>query len=198
MWCGVSHQSVYVRFGVINHNVALSLMTCMVWAMNDLEFDQQVGRNVARLRVAKELSQADVAQALTDWGVPWHQQTQQKVERGARPLRLQEAVGLAEVLRVDTQALYGEEEVVDGEVVVQQLARQVNLLWNGARGTAYTYGRAHEELLRAVKTHGEEVGVETMRLAMEYIGRHLGTAMMHAASEGRDSVLSARSSRSSR
>jgi transcriptional regulator with XRE-family HTH domain len=173
-------------------------MTCMVRAMDDLDFDQQVGRNVARLRLAKELSQADVAQALTEWGVPWHQQTQQKVERGVRPLRLQEAVGLAEVLRVDTQALYGEEEVVDGEVVVQHLAGQVNLLWNQAKGTAYTYGRAHEELLRAVQTHGEELGMETTKVAMDYIGRHLGTAMMQAASEGRESVLSAPSGRSSR
>jgi transcriptional regulator with XRE-family HTH domain len=156
--------------------------------MDDRDFDQQVGRNVARLRKAKELSQADLADAMTEWGLPWHQQTEQKVERGLRPLRLHEAVGLAGVLRVETRALYGEEEVVDGEVVVQHMAREVDLLWNQAKDSAYRYGRAYEELLRGMKTHGEDLGMETTRLAMGYIGRNLGTAMTHAAAEGRDSV----------
>lgn len=62
--------------------------------------NERVGRNLKALRQAAGLTQTELAARLTDEGHPFAQQTVLKVERGTRPLKLDEAVDLANILDV--------------------------------------------------------------------------------------------------
>lgn len=70
------------------------------------QFDANVGRNAQRVRSIAGLSQTQVAQAMSQRGHSWQQQTVLKVERGSRPLRLSEAADLADFMGVEVRDLY--------------------------------------------------------------------------------------------
>lgn len=57
--------------------------------------------NIARHRKAAGMSQADIAEKMTEYGVKWFAQTVQKVENGSRTLRLDEAVYVARTLGIE-------------------------------------------------------------------------------------------------
>jgi transcriptional regulator with XRE-family HTH domain len=61
------------------------------------DFNKRVGENIQRLRKTKGMSQADLARALTARGFPFQQQGVLKLEGGTRPLRLEEALAIAEI-----------------------------------------------------------------------------------------------------
>jgi transcriptional regulator with XRE-family HTH domain len=73
-----------------------------------MDFDERAGRLIQEIRQSEGLTQADVAQAMAERGFPMHQQTILKIEKGLRPLRLAEALALAEVLKMDL-GLFSEE-----------------------------------------------------------------------------------------
>lgn len=75
--------------------------------------DAAIGENLATLRQQADLSQADLAKAMTRAGWTWHQQTVLKVEKGHRPLRLAEALALADALDVDPVLLWAPNANVD-------------------------------------------------------------------------------------
>jgi transcriptional regulator with XRE-family HTH domain len=77
-----------------------------------IDFNQRVGANLARLRKATALSQADLARELTLRGFPFQQQGILKVEKGSRPLKFEEALAMAAILGVDPAMLsdYSDEE----------------------------------------------------------------------------------------
>lgn len=85
-----------------------------------VNFNAVVGANVQRFRKAAGLSQSDLAQALTDRGASFQQQTILKVEKGSRPLRLEEAALLADVLHVPVTNLLRSED--DEEMIAAQIA----------------------------------------------------------------------------
>jgi len=64
------------------------------------DFNERVGANVQRFRKAAGLSQADLAHALSQRGASFQQQTVLKVEKGSRPLKLDEAVLIADILKM--------------------------------------------------------------------------------------------------
>jgi transcriptional regulator with XRE-family HTH domain len=64
------------------------------------DFNQRVGSNVQKFRKAAGLSQADLAHALSQRGASFQQQTVLKVEKGSRPLKLDEAVLIADILKM--------------------------------------------------------------------------------------------------
>jgi transcriptional regulator with XRE-family HTH domain len=64
------------------------------------DFNECVGSNVQRFRKAVGMSQTDLAQALTERGASFQQQTVLKVEKGSRPLKLDEAALIADILTV--------------------------------------------------------------------------------------------------
>lgn len=70
------------------------------------EFNTRVGRNLAQFRKMADLSQAELAQQLTDRGLPFQQQTILKVEKGVRPLKFEEAVVIAELLKIPEVVLH--------------------------------------------------------------------------------------------
>jgi transcriptional regulator with XRE-family HTH domain len=65
-----------------------------------IDFNVRVGGNLQQLRKEKGMSQTDLAQELTERGFPFQQQTILKIEKGARPLKLEEAQVIAEILGV--------------------------------------------------------------------------------------------------
>lgn len=69
------------------------------------DFNRQVGQNVQRFRKAASLSQAELAQELAERGLPFGQTTVVKVEQGTRPLKLEEAQAVAELLGISTPVL---------------------------------------------------------------------------------------------
>lgn len=67
--------------------------------------DQRLASNMRNVRHVAGLSQAAVAEAMTERGYTWHQQTVYRVEAGRQQVRLAEAVALAEVLGVTLDRL---------------------------------------------------------------------------------------------
>src|ERR1700720_1898610 len=57
-------------------------------------------QRMIELRTAK-MSQTELARQLSGRGLPFHQQTVQRIEKGERPLRLNEALEIAEILGSD-------------------------------------------------------------------------------------------------
>ena len=57
-------------------------------------------QRMKELRTAK-MSQTELARQLSRRGLPFHQQTVQRIEKGERPLRLNEALEIAEILGSD-------------------------------------------------------------------------------------------------
>jgi transcriptional regulator with XRE-family HTH domain len=64
-----------------------------------------VGSNVRAYRTARGMSQAELASAISDDGEHIHQQTIQKIEKGARPLKYTEALRICRALTVPVAAL---------------------------------------------------------------------------------------------
>jgi transcriptional regulator with XRE-family HTH domain len=72
----------------------------------EIDADKVIGENIQKFRKAKGLSQAQLAEALSEWaGQPVAQQTVLKIEKGTRPLRFAEAQWFAFVLGVPISAL---------------------------------------------------------------------------------------------
>jgi transcriptional regulator with XRE-family HTH domain len=69
------------------------------------DFNRRVGRNVQRFRKGCFLSQAELAQEMAERGFPFSQTTVVKVEQGSRPLKLEEAQAIAELLGISTPVL---------------------------------------------------------------------------------------------
>jgi transcriptional regulator with XRE-family HTH domain len=66
-----------------------------VWERNFRE-------RMLRMRESKEMTQTDLARALrSNYALPFHQQTIQRIESGERPVRLNEANLIASTLNVD-------------------------------------------------------------------------------------------------
>lgn len=105
--------------------------------MTETDFDVMVGRNVKALRNAADLTQTELAERLTAAGYPMQQQTVLKIERGSRPLKLEEALVVADILDVPTESLW--EERLDRANIVA-----------GAVSAATSLQTAWEELEEAV------------------------------------------------
>lgn len=64
------------------------------------DFDKIVGQNLQGFRTAAGLTQADLAAALSAGGDTVHQQTIQKIEKGSRPLKYNEAMRICKTLEI--------------------------------------------------------------------------------------------------
>ena len=72
-----------------------------------MRVEEAVGRQVARLRVQRELSLADLGEALGRYlGKPWSRQAVHQAERGQRSFTAAELTALALVLDTSVQALF--------------------------------------------------------------------------------------------
>lgn len=76
-------------------------MTAPEWRSWERNFIQQM----ALLRERRGMTQTDLAKRLKAFGLPFHQQTVQRVEAGERPVRLDEAHMIAHVLDADLSSM---------------------------------------------------------------------------------------------
>lgn len=70
------------------------------------DIDKRVGANLKEFRGS--MSQAVLAGKMTDKGFKWSQATVYEVERGARPLKLSEAITVARIIDVDLERLWAD------------------------------------------------------------------------------------------
>lgn len=97
---------------------------------DDEEFDTRLGARIQHLRESLGLTQARLADAMTARGHSWHQQTVVKTEKGSRPLRFAEALGLADILRTDVGELDGARHP---DVLVDEVRRHLHECEDAAR-----------------------------------------------------------------
>ncbi|WP_213572464.1 helix-turn-helix transcriptional regulator [Rhodococcus sp. USK13] len=72
---------------------------------------------MTRLRKAHGLNQTDLARKISKWELPFHQQTIQRIEAGERPIRLNEAHVIAQVLDTTVAAMTSEVGTDERELV---------------------------------------------------------------------------------
>lgn len=134
----------------------------------DDDFDRQVGQNVRDLRTAMGMTQGDVVQELRARGLELAQQTIVKIEQGSRPLRLQEADLLADVLGVDVDALVS--PAVTLPAAVMYAATRVREAWEGIGHDVQVLERHQQELrdlLAGLDTFGDAALPPALREAAE-------------------------------
>lgn len=90
---------------------------------------------MVRLRKERGLTQTDLARQLAAWGLPFHQQTIQRVENGQRPIRLNEAKLVARQLGVDLETM-----VSTASVSSRDMMRAVDEARRGAAKFAEVVG----------------------------------------------------------
>lgn len=120
-------------------------------------FDELMGANIQRYRTAAGLSQAELAETLSESGEQMHQQTIQKIEKGARPLRLSEALRIAGVLGVSIEVLARPTPETDTSLRVQSRNRAV---LTAARSVEESIARLSDELLKLAVVYARAVGAE--------------------------------------
>lgn len=115
--------------------------------MSEADDDPDVilGRNVARFRMAREMSQTELGRLI---GV--HQQTIQKIEKGIRPLKFSEAVEIARVLKISVASFDQSptSAIAEARVVhkTNEVADKRDLLRAFTRGLAEALVLAAEEI----------------------------------------------------
>ena len=98
-------------------------------------WEENFRANLVRLREGAGMTQTDLARALRDYGLAFHQQTVQRIEAGDRPLRLNEAIAVSKIFQQSlegmTQSLDHEAEVTDflrAECVVADTGKRLSRL----------------------------------------------------------------------
>jgi transcriptional regulator with XRE-family HTH domain len=95
-------------------------LTAVDHQQSPIDFNRRVGENLQRIRKAAGWSQADLADRLSARGLSFQQPTILKVEKGSRPLKLEEACAIAEELEVTVASL---SQLIDDEQAGEALAQ---------------------------------------------------------------------------
>ena len=112
-----------------------------------LSDDETVGRNVRALRDAAGLSQAKLAEAMTEAGVSgFYPQTVTKIERGSRALKLTEGLHLARILNVEPRDLYHQPATAADDQEVRRRANDLRSASEGIRELHWTLVTAETDL----------------------------------------------------
>lgn len=113
------------------------------------------------LREVKGLTQTDLAKSLKVWGLPFHQQTIQRIETGERPVRLDEAFLIARELGVslDYMTTVSSPGLRDMKYAVDKLRRETESLHEAVSEALPDWMAAYEglayEVLLCVKMEGD-------------------------------------------
>lgn len=124
-------------------------------------FDEIVGENIRAYRTAKDLSQAQLAEALSaQIGERIHQQTIQKIEKGLRPLKYAEAAAIAGILSVPYAVLEnGKTQAVRNSAALRGMSRQLSDLTSELSELAQKITNVLVDLafgLAAIRSYGPE------------------------------------------
>lgn len=89
--------------------------------------DERFGKWVRTLRDSRGWSQAEMAKMLSDKGIqPMHPTTVAKIETGDRSVRINEAVGIADLFEVSLDSLLGRATVTEGGDLAYRLGTLVS------------------------------------------------------------------------
>lgn len=148
--------------------------------------DESIGQNIARLR--GEMSQVALAEQMKARGWKWSQSTVWSVEKGDRPLRLREAVDLAQILKSSMDALIRRPWEAD---ITSMLREAMTALKEDHRGLAkathrFIYDMEHLENLVESKDIRQSDSLEVQRLGND------AAALLHSQSLWRAIKLGAR------
>ncbi|NMO03116.1 helix-turn-helix transcriptional regulator [Gordonia sp. TBRC 11910] len=110
--------------------------------MEEMSTDEVAGKAIALYRfAADQMTQSELADRLGKLGIPTAQQTIAKIETGKRPLKLSEAVAVAEVLGVKVGDLLDTDSGVSNLFIGHLSTELIDGLTNLETAT-WTYGRA--------------------------------------------------------
>jgi transcriptional regulator with XRE-family HTH domain len=157
-----------------------------VWERNFRE-------RMLRMREAKGMTQTDLARALkTDFGLPFHQQTIQRIESGERPVRLNEANLIAQTLNEDLFMMIADAGSPDevrlalhlaGERLAERGAEIAEYLGERMEIVEHLYVSLHKAWDAYVSTHeelgepiDEELSADMRRFESRYERAHSGWA----------------------
>lgn len=112
--------------------------------------DQLVSANLYALRQSAGMTQTELAEACEARGLPWHQQTVQKLEKGVRPLKLTEALAVADALGVAPDLLWADTETVGWVALTEAALARVTEHERQLRRSADDLGAAVFQLQRTV------------------------------------------------
>jgi transcriptional regulator with XRE-family HTH domain len=112
--------------------------------------EQYLPENLRRYRDARGMSQAALAQAMSERGWPWHQPTVYKIESGKQPVGFGEVTDLAQILGVSAERL-GMPGPEDAAVAFVELAAVIlSERWHDLAEAAERLERARSAAARAV------------------------------------------------
>ncbi|MCZ9635280.1 helix-turn-helix transcriptional regulator [Rhodococcus sp. BH5] len=83
----------------------------------EMPWEQNFANQMLKLRSALGLNQTELARRISLWGLPFHQQTIQRIESGQRPVRLNEANVIADTLGTTVSAMISEMGVMDRQII---------------------------------------------------------------------------------
>lgn len=118
--------------------------------------DDRFAENFRKRRDLQGLSQADVAEKMTERGFAFHQQTVAKIERGTRRVGIGEAVELANILDLSVDAL----------LIPTDLAMTESHLYSESRKLEKLHEQIVQTSMELMKLHFRVSG--TIRMAQRY------------------------------
>jgi transcriptional regulator with XRE-family HTH domain len=133
-----------------------------------IDFNQRVGANLQLHRKAKGYSQSDLAGLLEQRGLPFQQQTILKIEKGSRPLRLEEASVIADTLGIDLGALteqFTNEAIAAAATEILQRVAVIARTKKGIEEAREKQRQNEADTLRWIETATRELREVEQRLA---------------------------------
>lgn len=124
------------------------------------------------------MTQADLAEAMSKRGWAFHQQTVLKVEKGTRPLKLAEALSVAEILYVPPWRLWDEPDLVDSATVVDQHRRALETLFVELAHMVDRYEEARRQLATVLELYRSRLSSTDLRDAEDALNTDLATALL--------------------
>lgn len=163
----------------------VSVVGCMVRRMDEKEFNQQVGRNVAAIRRSRGMTQAELAQSISSLTpLSWYQQTVAKVESGVRALKFSDAVDLARALDVSTDDLLDQDGQAQATRAVEVLARRCEGTWSAVLSSLVDYGSTCRELEVYVDEVGESLPQDLLMVVHSILSRPIASTAEAAFTSG--------------
>jgi len=133
-----------------------------------IDFNQRVGANLQLHRKAKGYSQSDLAGLLEQRGLPFQQQTILKIEKGSRPLKLEEASVIADILGIELSSLteqFGNDAIAAAATEVLQRAAVIARLKKAIEESRERQRQNEEENLQVIARFTRELRDVEQRLA---------------------------------
>lgn len=149
------------------------------WSVSADERDIHIGKNLTSRRGVR--SQQALARAMRNRGWKWSQATASAIEKGERPLKLAEAIDLADELNVSLEDLIQEPEQAAASREVGYRARQVGFHAASALKVLIGFERERRALLAAIEEAAKIPGWERPQAAAQALDQHTLDKLTHMA-----------------